>query len=952
MQARIAQKFRRRLRQYSAITCTMRFFFLLVGFLCSTFELASAGPPPQPVIDITAITRNVTADSEWSIQAPKKPGDQDGTPQIFIESMEPGVFQENAIQDDGFAYTEARQNTRTTGLAISGSGYARAALSAPPYRGAALASSNIPEILFTVPVESNFVLEGSFEMSGTGDPGVTSGNIFLLGTQPEGLISEFITPETPEEERSFRFEGTAPADSLIVFAFAAGTQREINPDSGINQPGDWEISFEFRLTFVDVELVGLEVVQVVQDWHNAILLVQDRETIVRAHLQNEGSGPVRPLLRGFRDGGELPGSPLSADNLAGRVQPPDDAQEARADLLDNAYFRLPQDWTTEDEPVELLLELEDEGPVLGCSEIAGPVTADCRTTVEFDEVAPLKLKLVRISWDDQNGVTQAPSNATLVGQARELLNRFPLKNISLTTSTLHFAGGAPSDDVALDAVRILRLLNDCDASCNTYYYGIAVNGTFAGSEGVAEGIGEGGSAVGEPDLAGTSAHEIGHLFGRPHSTNPTIGPGGLRWELGACCSQSSGSDFPSFLFEDVGAADKMCPGISGGITAFSQGRRPTLGEMDDGSDLLVFGYHQQRRRVVNPEQTFDLMSYCQGVFDLWPSRYTYQQLFTELQVPGLRQSQGPADFLVVSGVVDFALDTAQINSADRFTGISAPPPGSGSYLLRTRDDMGIQLSEIPFEPTPEAVVDGDDFDAGFFIVYVPDDPAIHEFEIEESGMVLTSLSASDNPPTIEVLSPNGGEIINGDTLEITWTSDDLDGDPLTATVQHSPDNGTTWNTLAVGIGGESLEVSRSALAGSANALVRVMVSDGFHQASDVSNGVFSVADNLPMVLITSPHPTLSFWTGQLINFEAVASDPEDGPLTGASLQWTSDIDGAFGEGESLEISAASLTPGLHMVTLTGTDSNAGQSSAEQMLLIVDPDNPSFILSDGFEDSDQ
>ncbi|MGC2298000.1 MAG: hypothetical protein WA476_04295 [Acidobacteriaceae bacterium] len=62
---------------------------------------------------------------------------------------------------------------------------------------------------------------------------------------------------------------------------------------------------------------------------------------------------------------------------------------------------------------------------------------------------------------------------------------------------------------------------------------------------------------------------------------------------------------------------------------------------------------------------------------------------------------------------------------------------------------------------------------------------------------------------------------------------------------------------------------------------------------------------------------------------SITTDPIDGTLTGASLQWTSDIDGNLGQGTAVTkvLSSASCGPTMHHVTLTGTDSKGNQASS-------------------------
>lgn len=81
-----------------------------------------------------------------------------------------------------------------------------------------------------------------------------------------------------------------------------------------------------------------------------------------------------------------------------------------------------------------------------------------------------------------------------------------------------------------------------------------------------------------------------------------------------------------------------------------------------------------------------------------------------------------------------------------------------------------------------------------------------------------------------------------------------------------------------------------------------------------------VADQLPTAQINHPSDGE---TRQLSDgafpFAGVASDPQDGQLSGASMVWTSSLDGQIGTGESFD--AALDTAGIHEITLTATDSD-------------------------------
>ncbi len=67
-----------------------------------------------------------------------------------------------------------------------------------------------------------------------------------------------------------------------------------------------------------------------------------------------------------------------------------------------------------------------------------------------------------------------------------------------------------------------------------------------------------------------------------------------------------------------------------------------------------------------------------------------------------------------------------------------------------------------------------------------------------------------------------------------------------------------------------------------------------------------------------------------IPFIGVANDPEDGALTGPAMVWTSNLAGQIGTGETFN---APLAAGMHVVTLTATDSD-GNTGTDSITLII------------------
>lgn len=94
-------------------------------------------------------------------------------------------------------------------------------------------------------------------------------------------------------------------------------------------------------------------------------------------------------------------------------------------------------------------------------------------------------------------------------------------------------------------------------------------------------------------------------------------------------------------------------------------------------------------------------------------------------------------------------------------------------------------------------------------------------------------------PTVEVLTPNGGELLNG-TIMVEWNSLDMDSDPLTFDVLYSDDNGTTWDNLAIGLTGASYAWNTTLYADGNGYMIRVIVSDGMATTHDDSNNPFEL----------------------------------------------------------------------------------------------------------------
>ncbi|MEP6731645.1 MAG: S8 family serine peptidase [bacterium] len=93
----------------------------------------------------------------------------------------------------------------------------------------------------------------------------------------------------------------------------------------------------------------------------------------------------------------------------------------------------------------------------------------------------------------------------------------------------------------------------------------------------------------------------------------------------------------------------------------------------------------------------------------------------------------------------------------------------------------------------------------------------------------------------------------------------------------------------------------------------------------------------PTASITSPANGSSFVQGASVSFAGSGTDPEDGALTGASLVWTSSLDGQIGTGASFN--SSTLSVGSHTITLTATDSHGLTGTATRSITITAGNQP-------------
>jgi hypothetical protein len=199
------------------------------------------------------------------------------------------------------------------------------------------------------------------------------------------------------------------------------------------------------------------------------------------------------------------------------------------------------------------------------------------------------------------------------------------------------------------------------------------------------------------------------------------------------------------------------------------------------------------------------------------------------------------------------------------------------------------------------------------------------------GALLDSRRVSAGAPMVHITSPSASVSWTGGTTQtLTWEASDPDGDALSYSVFYSTD-GVDWDLLQSDLTTTTLALNVDALAGAANARLRVLATDGVNTGQDETDAPISVPDKAPVAQITNPGNNVLVSPLSLLVGQGFGSDLEDGMLPDGSLAWSSDRAGDLGTGPSLPLS--SLAAGQHIITLTVTDS-AGQSSSTSVTVFV------------------
>jgi hypothetical protein len=196
-----------------------------------------------------------------------------------------------------------------------------------------------------------------------------------------------------------------------------------------------------------------------------------------------------------------------------------------------------------------------------------------------------------------------------------------------------------------------------------------------------------------------------------------------------------------------------------------------------------------------------------------------------------------------------------------------------------------------------------------------------------------TITVPNQPPTAAIQQPaNNSSFGQGQSVTFQGTGTDPEQGPLSGA-------SLVWTSSRDGqIGTGTMFSTGSLSAGAHTVTLRVTDAQGATGTAAV-NITINATNQSPTAAIQQPANNASFTQGQLITFQGTGTDPEQGPLGGNSLVWSSSIDGPIGTGTSF--SNAGLSLGSHVITLTVTDAQ-GASGSAAVNIHVNPGTPPLV----------
>jgi hypothetical protein len=217
------------------------------------------------------------------------------------------------------------------------------------------------------------------------------------------------------------------------------------------------------------------------------------------------------------------------------------------------------------------------------------------------------------------------------------------------------------------------------------------------------------------------------------------------------------------------------------------------------------------------------------------------------------------------------------------------------------------------------------------LLVLPAPPGAEKIALYKDDVLQDIETRTANSPTVTITSPAAGSTL-GSSVNVSWTTSDVDGGQLTSYVLFSRDGGTTWLPLGGPTQATQITEPTGTLPSASNAVIRVAVSDGMNTTIATVGGLQLAPNRAPNVAIMSPATGVQFRPGANVVMSGVADDLEDSTLPLTSFTWkTSNPPSTLGTGPWLNVD--SLATGNHTITLEAVDSGGAIGTASVAITI-------------------
>jgi hypothetical protein len=399
-------------------------------------------------------------------------------------------------------------------------------------------------------------------------------------------------------------------------------------------------------------------------------------------------------------------------------------------------------------------------------------------------------------------------------------------------------------------------------------------------------------------LQRTFAHEIGHCFGRSHITQLLNAVGvDVEHQLKDLLN------LPQIM--PAAKSDVMVPGLLTGDAWIWQGTFEAV-EADPRMQCAISA-------PLNVEVPMLRIS---GVIDN-PNRALTLNPVTRIArgLPTPTDPQGDTRIIALNGAgAELYEVTVRTDSNSERCSI----PEHGGLPLETSSPLYVMVPEI---------IQGQPINALRIV-----DVATQQIMAERTRSLHAPVAAFTE---VSILQGNDGALAGSQRVRVQWSASDQDNDQLSHTLLYSPDAGASWLPLSVNTTASIFEFDpRSVPANFGNGKFKLVTSDGMNITETSTAAHQALADTAPpATYLISPNNSATFPQRAPIAFHGTSWDVQDKMLSGNSVTWTSSIDGPIGTG--LLFINSKLSPGVHVITVKGTDA-AGNSSSRAVSITIVP----------------